>query len=215
MREGSSFASLLGHRRSAKRYADTASEIEKVLERFWDAEAGYIRVTVDDEYKHGKTSGLDTCVILAALHAGNQASPYDITSPQLIASHLAIVASMRKEYPLNARFAGQVGAAAGRYPEDIYDGVGTSIANPWFLCTLGHAEYLFRLASALQSTDITVTKELAALSRVALTSNDVMSRDSEDHRAVVKDLRAQGDEYVKIVREFKEPDGAMSEQFDR
>jgi len=39
-----------------------------------------------------------------------------------------------------------LGVAVGRYPEDKYDGTGTSEGNPWVLATLGLAEFYYRLA---------------------------------------------------------------------
>lgn len=36
-------------------------------------------------------------------------------------------------YPLNRKYEGQFACAVGRYPQDIYDGVGLSKAHPWFL----------------------------------------------------------------------------------
>src|SRR5438067_683903 len=33
-----------------------------------------------------------------------------------------------------------------RYPEDVYDGVGTSLGNPWYLATTSMAELFYRAA---------------------------------------------------------------------
>lgn len=59
---------------------------------------------------------------------------------------LDLMRGCRDTYPLNE---GRRIPALGRYPEDIYDGVGTSLASPWFLCTLSAAEILFRASSLL------------------------------------------------------------------
>ena len=134
MREGAAFARSLGDDASAQIYTQTADDIAVDLNKFWDAQKGYIRATVCEvQGDHGKTSSLDTCIMLGVLHAGEEAGEWSVTDDRVLASHLAIVESMRAEYRINGKYRWQSGIAVGRYPEDLYDGVGMSLAHPWYL----------------------------------------------------------------------------------
>jgi glucoamylase len=84
---------------------------------------------------------------------------------------------------------------------DSYDGVSTSIANPWYLCTMAHAEFLYRL-SAFSSQSL--------FRRLLYTTSRL-------HRAFASDddFKAQGDEFVGVVRDFARSNGSMNEQFSR
>lgn len=86
--------------------------------------------------------------------------------------------------------------------------------------TLYHAEYLYRLAAALSENAIVVPSELHAfyssllISPLSETSTSIPS-DSPVHGAIVSGLRARADDFVRIVRQWKAPDGSLSEQFSR
>ncbi|ORX71775.1 Six-hairpin glycosidase [Linderina pennispora] len=74
-----------------------------------------------------KQSNLDTQVLLAALHFGNTDSKYS---------------AFESLYPINSVVSTDIsgisvpiGVAIGRYPEDVYNGDGTSMGNPWSLAT--------------------------------------------------------------------------------
>jgi len=82
---------------SAERYSATASAIEECLERFWDAEKGYLLASIDEVGHKGnpKDSWLDTANVLAVLHAGEACGKWDVTNDKVLATHVAIVNSMR------------------------------------------------------------------------------------------------------------------------
>ena len=59
-----------------------------------------------------------------------------------MSTFVALNTSFAKAYPINA---GHLSPCFGRYEQDRYDGIGLSIANPWFLTTLAAAEYLYTI----------------------------------------------------------------------
>jgi len=59
-----------------------------------------------------------------------------------MSTFVALNASFAKTYPIND---GEFSPCFGRYEEDIYDGIGFSGGNPWFLTTLAGAEYLYSI----------------------------------------------------------------------
>ena len=99
----------------------------------------------------------------------------------------AIAQSFAALYPIN-RVSGAPGVGIGRYPEDVYDGAKFEGGNPWVLITAAFANGYYR-ASA----------ELTALGKT-----------SEARQAF--DL---GDSYLKRIQYHANPDGSLSEQFDR
>ena len=156
MNDGAGLAKELSDTKSAEKYSQVAKDIETELERYWDAEKNYIYASLDEVNPGSslKTSWLDTANVLAVIHAGHSGGGWNVTSDKVLATHAKVVDSMRCAqslnislslilrspglhrpyfYPLNRKYEGQFACAVGRYPEDIYDGVGTSKAHPWFL----------------------------------------------------------------------------------
>ncbi|KAL6944491.1 hypothetical protein ACO0RG_001228 [Hanseniaspora osmophila] len=72
--------------------------------------------------------------------------PFDVDDSGVMSSLVGLVNEMRILYPINhARLNLDLGVALGRYPEDIYNGDGTSEGNPWFLATSTAAELCYKL----------------------------------------------------------------------
>ncbi|KAI7966267.1 hypothetical protein MJO29_002015 [Puccinia striiformis f. sp. tritici] len=196
LKDGASFAKKMDDNGAADWYQKQAESIGTQFELFWDKETRYIQASRNFVDSHGKKSGLDVGTLLGCLHAGTQAPElFRPDSTKLINTFHAILESMSKTYPLNSRYHDLIAKAVGRYPEDIYDGVSTSIGNPWFITTLTMAEYLYRLSpktnvNGARSTHVTVgSQNLTA--------------------------RAIGDQFVEIVRNSIQSNGSMHEQFDR
>ena len=88
------------------------------------------------------------------------------------------------------------------------------------ISTLYHAEYLYRLAAVLESSSIDIPPELhtfysSLLVQPLNAKNASVPLDSPVHKAITAGLRSRADDFVNIVRTYKEPDGSMSEQFSR
>lgn len=124
--------------------------IEKSFEQFYDEVNYLIRPTLAKSYSRLhtgtplKTEHLDIAVLLARLYFEDNSS--NLSQPILIATLSKIENRFKSIYPIN-QYYNQLPPALGRYPEDIYDGVGFSEGHPWFLATLAAAEYYCRLES--------------------------------------------------------------------
>ncbi len=141
--KGAAFARRLGDSGASRFYASAAAEIETLLQQFKDTYSGVIPYAIEKSpgLPH-KKSILDISVILALIHNydGSFAAPTD--SALMTLKELMRV--FRIKYPVNHVIRNKsgeaLGVALGRYPEDIYDGVGFSGGNPWFISTLAIAE---------------------------------------------------------------------------
>ena len=210
-----------------------------------DAEWHKLEKVVKADETHGKTSGLDTAVILAVLHAGRGtpwarittsvdavADPPFESATKVLSTLVELMDQFSVRYPLNAgRRANGQAVALGRYDEDVYDGVHMSVAHPWYLCTLGAAEFLFLLVSDLTAMSrsptpttmlpltpllhSTLTRLLPTLSPPLPAVNSALSPSDPAFKALVCALLALGDSFISIVQEFVGQGGHLSEQFER
>lgn len=179
-------------------------------------------------------SGLDSSIFLAALDSVRWESsiaahlslkPYD---DLLIATILPYVHSF--DYPINhqrlAQFeesfqqgvSGYVATGVGRYAEDVYDGVGTSHGNPWFICTATIAETIFFIAQHLSQQPPDFVLEKTPLTREfysTFVASDRIRRDSEEYQQLLDRLVDLGDSFLDVIREHQAHNGDMSEQFNR
>ncbi|KAJ2448893.1 hypothetical protein GGF42_004952 [Coemansia sp. RSA 2424] len=171
----------LGDNEASRRYQNIADQIEsQLLPRFWNQTSNILDTTI--EWSGGlssKTSNLDTQVLLASLHFTHATTShqysgalcYSVDSAEMVSTVLAILRRFEHMYDINSvattRINGievPIGVAAGRYPEDVYNGVGTSQGNPWSLVTSALAEYHYRLALTYANAGyFVVSSELVAL----------------------------------------------------
>ncbi len=222
---GAQLADRLDDPKAAAHYRAKAEEISPILDKFYDPKLGLIRVSSDhtpgrkgnadnayvDDPMYGKDSSLDTAVILAILHAG-QGTQWE-QSDKVAATLDKLIEVFKPVYALNK---GRAIPALGRYPEDKYDGVGITGAHPWFLCTLGVAEYVYKLAKGLEASGVAVTGVSAGFyARFGLKEGDELKAGSEELKKLQGDLIAFADEFVRVVKEVVPKDGSMSEQYDK
>lgn len=136
-----------------------------------------------------------------------------MVSDKLISTLDKYESAMLSAYPLNR---GRSVPAVGRYPEDVYDGVGVSIANPWFIACSAVSELLFRAADALATMDpwaVITPRSRAFYERV--TGGPLNGSRSAVRQTLTTSLRRRGDDYVGLIREFAMRNGSLHEQFDR
>lgn len=93
-------------------------------------------------------SGLDSATLLTAIHAGSRGvddEPYELSPAHatVLGTVQAYIKSFDGLYEINAGKNWTDGWLVGRYSEDVYDGVGESQGNPWFICTHTVAHVLF------------------------------------------------------------------------
>ncbi len=231
--DGAELAEHLSDFAAAQWYRSQAAALEPELNRHWDSQRGYLTVTLNQvgglDYK---SSGLDSAIVLAALHAsprnGAKDSFYAVTDDRILATAARIAQSFRQVYAVNSRDrdwnAQAMGVGIGRYPEDRYSGTNSSNqGNPWFLATNAYAELYYRCAKTWeQQGSIRVTRARAALfhqtgnlSSLQANVGEVISRDDPRFQVVLDGLRETGDTYLRRSRFHADAHGAMSEQFNR
>ncbi|KAF1972154.1 glucoamylase I precursor [Bimuria novae-zelandiae CBS 107.79] len=232
LREGSRIARAFRDDGAAAWYGEQSVYLERFVRRFWNKGKGHLAETL-----WSRRSGLDCAVLLGSLHAlpeGEDEAVFPPWSDEVLVSLLALVRDMRRRFAINDRHAeGEKegglghedrleGVGVGRYPEDVYDGYGTSTGHPWFLCTSSAAEVLYRTAShlslsgSLHTNPINLEFYNALLSTSAsVLVNTTYIAENEAFKAVVERLQHVGDEFLKVVKTHVDAEGSMSEQFDR
>jgi glucoamylase len=108
-------------------------------------------------------------------------------------------------YAINRGRPADRGPALGRYGGDRYYGGG-----PWYLATLGAAEFYFRLAQAFGGgTTLASTPENSHFRR------RLGAEGAPDTRELARLALARGDAIMRTVRAFTPESGELSEQFDQ
>lgn len=194
------------------------SQIE--LEKYWDPIRNYIGASRDLEplpgFPHYKESNLDSSVILAALHSGNDSGILSLVDDRLMATSNALEQIFTKEYLINSNLDTP---AIGRFTDDVYFG-----GNPWYLTTAGFAELYYRIANSIaKAKGLTVTKNnihflraiLPKSEREELQSGKRIQPESDLGRKLIVKLTKKGDGFLTTIRKLVGPRGEMSEQFDR
>lgn len=137
MQAGARLARRLDDPKAADYYESQAEAIAKhmpvYLNSTWRA-----TVNVSDR------TGLDAAILLAVIHTGSEGEDIDLSpsDPLVLASLEAYVLSFDNVYGIN-NGSWEHGWLVGRYAEDVYDGVGFSGGNPWYITTLAVAHVLY------------------------------------------------------------------------
>ena len=174
--QGALLARRLDDPEAARFYEEQAKQIASFLENFLEPYSGTIRYALNRQpgLPHKKSS-LDIAVILAAIQTydprGRKESGFEVPIAPTLATLRELDREFEYRYPINRvnqnRDGEFMGPALGRYPEDIYDGVGFSGGNPWFLATLAAAEFYCDLSrdrsSALHPKKRSEWQELARM----------------------------------------------------
>ncbi|KAJ2837033.1 hypothetical protein FBU31_001227, partial [Coemansia sp. 'formosensis'] len=231
LKAGAKMALRVGDKEAGERYARVAADIEVMLrEKFTTTTRPHLPTTI--EWSGGlptKHSNLDTQVLLASLHFAKEGA-FSVHSSEMLSTVLAILRRFESLYDINRVTNTEIhgisvplGVAAGRYPEDVYDGVGTSRGNPWSLVTSALAEYHYRLALAYAQTEhLAVSPELTALlewtapylqSGGEFNATLLYSRDG--YQGLLSYLLKAGDLYMARVARHTDRDHTMYEQWNR
>ncbi|KAJ1735303.1 hypothetical protein LPJ61_000616 [Coemansia biformis] len=239
LQEGAQMAVAMGDAERAQRYTESARAIQvELLPRFWDSRRGYIVATLDHAGGIGsKRTNLDAQVLLAALHHGGVDR---VGSPHMADTVLALLRTFEPLYAVNQVIrtvvSGQnvpIGVAVGRYPEDVYNGDGVSVGNPWSLITSAIAEYHYILAlqfaAAGQARIDPGLARLVAWTRAfhgpevsgfadALAdvhTGSLLHSGRDEFRGLLHYLLASGDLYMARVCRHTADDHTMYEQWSR
>lgn len=227
--EGAWLARKLGDEGAALWYEKQADGLDGALDRHWDPKRGYLVSALGrEDGLDYKASGLDSAVILAAIHRRSdddaalppaERAAYSVTDKRVLATAAALEAAFRAEYPLNGK-PGAPAPAIGRYPEDRYFG-----GNPWVLLTAAFAQlHYMAAADYLRAGEIRVEKEdvdffrdlpVDDRTRAELVEGTALKNGSPAFAAVIGALAKAGDGFLDCVRRHANADGSLSEQIDK
>lgn len=182
-------------------------------------------------FSNGKRSGLDAAALLASIHSHDleideySDVPFDVNDYHILNTINAMASDMRFRYPINRDRIGKpsLGVALGRYPEDIYDGIGTSEGNPWFIATASAAEVIFKtiykLLDSQQDLLINEYNQEFFKSFINFEADDleefVIPYNSTRYNNALLNLFDFGDSFLKIIKDHVDGNGHMSEQFNK
>lgn len=97
------------------------------------------------QHKH---SNLDISVILAFLHSTEDGDDIDANFLPLLEASASQLIQSFQVYTINRGYNYDgLAPAIGRYPEDVYDGIGMTYGNPWFIATHAMAEFSCRIGN--------------------------------------------------------------------
>lgn len=173
-------------------------------------------INSDHEYR----DQLDCGTLLGALHGngGRGFGIYQASSDEVLVTLQALVAVMKPLYPINS-LSGAPGIAIGRYSSDVYDGAGTSVANPWFICTFTVAETLYTAVNEFKAKgSIAVTSLGESFFKQFYSSaaaGSSYASGSAGFSAIVGGMRTYADTFVATGQQHVANNGSLSEQFSR
>jgi len=107
-----------------------------------------------------------------------------------------------------------------RYPEDVYDGTGTSLGNPWYLTTAAMAELFYRTTLSFRTAGrITVTDvSLPFWTYFAPSSGPYTpgtTYDGATLNSMLAALEGWADAFMRRVKHHTPVDGRLAEEFNR
>jgi glucoamylase len=227
--EGAWLASQLNDAGAPQWYKSQADQLKTEMNRHWDPEKGYIVSALDQDAGLGnKSSGLDSAVILAAIHrrpidgqimSAGDAAFYSVTDKRVLATAQALKDKFKSEYAINGR-AGEPGVAIGRYPEDNYFG-----GNPWALLTaafaqldyMAGADFLRQGAIPVAAEDLAFFQDLLPdeADKSALRGGLTVKKGDALFGKLIDGFKTSGDSFMGEVRAHANPDGSLSEQIDK
>lgn len=223
---GSALATRMGDSATALTLASAVTAINPSFAQFWSAS----RSSLLYEYGQvlgGKTSYLDTSVILAILHGYADDGFYGPTNEQVLSSALRIATSFISVYPVNnitTDSAGRpLGIAIGRYPEDAYNGTGTQAGggNPWYLTTAALAEFMYRVSKEYSSAEQIVVSSVSKpffdffAPSAKLVTGQTYIQSTKQFRQAINGINGWGDAFVRTIKQYMPASGALSEQFNK
>ncbi len=227
LKNGADLAILLDDPFAAQWYHRQATLIDLELEKHWAPSEGSFLAHLDRISGVSYKSGLDASVILALLLNDRKDSKLGIHDDRYQSTVLQLEERFSRIYRIN-QDTHQMAPAIGRYPEDLYDGTGSSRGNPWFLTTLGFAQYYYRLADALHlQKAIPLTPINRKFWRSLLSDRPELfsllssaralerAKDETSFLAVIDELIEKGDQFINRVKKHMDGERSMSEQFDR
>eukprot|EP00871_Galdieria_phlegrea_P003563 jgi/Galph1/4207/GphlegSOOS_G2860.1 len=211
---GAKLATKLGHDTIAAHYEKAAKDISDVLSSYIARDFGIVLESVNTTHDTNHETFLDTSTILAIIHGYNHDNVFAPDNEYVIGTANMLRLVFDDIYPVNMRKASDEGTLFGRFPDDIYDGYTSNVpGNPWFLCTLGMAQYYYELASEwIKNGEIIVGK----WSKDFFKHLDLSPNPSNAITgAAVCGYAKEGDRVLNAIRRHTIPSGMFTEEIDR
>lgn len=221
---GVSFAQTMGDTATSAILSAAATALAETLPQFWDP----IRQTLLYEYGpvlSNKYSYLDTAVILGVIHGYAGDGYFSYTNDQVLASAVRISTVFQSVYAIantTKDATGQpLGIPIGRYPEDVYNGVDTSLGNPWFLTTAAMSEFMYRSSTAFSAAgSIAVTNTSLPFwtfyaAGQNLAAGTTYASGTAQFTAMVQGLQGWGDAYMRTIKYYAPANGHLTEEINR
>ncbi|KAI8993345.1 Six-hairpin glycosidase-like protein [Pilobolus umbonatus] len=202
-------------------YLLTSKEIETRIESFWLPNKNYITVTQDIRNGVDKASGLDVSTLIAANMNNRNDGFFTSGSDKVLATAVRLEEVFASLYPLNEDRDDRLGVSIGRYPEDIYDGYGLSLGNPWFLATLAYAELYYLAIDEWKQNNIFINSinqpffEHILRDDFIVPIGAVYTPESPIFHRIISKTKYAADKFLTTVEYHQHRNGSMSEQFDR
>lgn len=219
-------------------FANTLSSTASTLESYLSgSDGGFVNTDVNhivenpDLLQQNSRQGLDSATYIGPLlthDIGESSStPFDVDNEYVLQSYYLLLEDNKDRYSVNSAYS--AGAAIGRYPEDVYNGDGSSEGNPWFLATAYAAQVPYKLAydAKSASNDITINKinydffnkyivDLSTINSAYQSSDSVTIKSgSDEFNTVADNLVTFGDSFLQVILEYINDDGSLNEQLNR
>jgi glucoamylase len=209
--DGAQWLDEIGESDRAQAFRETAREIAKSLDDYWDQAKGFY-VSRRDVVNGTSGKDLDFATILAVIHARRKEGAHSVLDPKVLATLARLEALFETSYPINRGQAAQQGPALGRYAGDNYFSGGA-----YYFSTLGAAEFYFSLAEKVAAgAELLVTPEnKEILIRLGVTDDALASASMEHRKDLARTLLGRGDQFMATVAAYTPASGQLSEQFDQ
>ncbi|KAL3420003.1 Glucoamylase P [Phlyctema vagabunda] len=194
---------------------DQAPQVLCFLQNFWNGKYIDANINVDD----GRT-GLDGNTILGSIAAFDidaycDSPTFQPCHSKSLATFKEVIDSFRKAYAINAGIPKNQGVAVGRYTEDVYFN-----GNPWYLITVGAAEFLYDAVAQWKARHNLVVDGISlAFFKDLYPEVEVRKYNSGNENSpfakIMDAVTAYADSFVAVAQKYTPADGSLSEQFDR
>lgn len=218
--EASDFFQALDSKR-ANKYKAAAQDLSNALDSHWNAERQHIVETPSDNSRQGLNAGTLLAVIHTDNEFGGSVSQFSPIDDRVLSTTPKFIESFNYLYNVNQQHQDNqghpIGISVGRYSEDVYDGIGTSRGNPWFLCTAAVSEIYYRIIShfkkrgSIQINDL--NRKFFESVGVSLANGNYQSF-SKEFSQILEGIYEKADDTLRTVQ-YHSDQGRLAEEFNR
>ncbi len=209
---------VVGDQAFSLKLTSVANEMKKELQTFWIKDENKIIPTLNQDSGWGhKKSNVDLTVLLASLYFTTEKEEFGLSDSRIISSTKQLKDSF-SDYQINKNRI----VFIGRYPEDVYDGLGFSGGNPWFLANMAYAQFQCRLSHEwgnsknilVDSLNVDFLNEYL-MPPYTLLKDESLNQNDIRFKLIVTALKDKARLYLERTLFHAGRDGSMSEQFSR